>query len=163
MDSKAKIGLLIGLVILFFIVFVLNGLPGIGDARESDKLLKFVDSEPLGIIPEMPPEAFPPTRVPEQPPKDTPPPKDQQRFRVQLLATTLPDEIDNSVELVKQAWPKIHVVRKGDNLTDIAKRYYGPKEGNRRANIKRIFEGNQKSLKSPNKIYPGQKLIIPSL
>jgi hypothetical protein len=163
MDSKAKIGLLIGLVILFFIVFVLNGLPLIGDARESDELPKFVDSEPLGIIPEMPPEVFPPTRVPEQPPKDTPLPKGQLRFRVQLLSTTLPDEIGNLVEPVKQARPKIHVVRKGDNLADIAKRYYGPKEGNKRASIKRIFEANHKLLKSPDTIYPGQKLIIPSL
>ena len=163
MDSKAKIGLLICLVILFYIVFVLNGLLHIGDTRESDELSKFVDSETLGIIPEIPPEAFPTTRVPEQPPKDAPLPKDQQLLPVQLLATTLQDEIDNSVEPVKQAWPKIHVVRKGDNLSDIAKRYYGSKEGNRRASIKRIFEANHKSLKSPNKIFPGQKLIIPSL
>ena len=72
-------------------------------------------------------------------------------------------DIDNSVEPMKQAWPKIHIVRKGDNLADIAKRYYGPREGNRKANIKRIFEANHKTLKSPDKIYPGQKLIIPSL
>ena len=84
MDSKTKIGLLIGLVILFFIVFMLNGLPRIGDARESDELPMFVDSEPLGIIPEMPPEVFQPKRVSKQHPKDTPPPKDQQQFRVEL-------------------------------------------------------------------------------
>ncbi|MFC1795325.1 LysM peptidoglycan-binding domain-containing protein [Planctomycetota bacterium] len=58
---------------------------------------------------------------------------------------------------------KVHIVCKGDNLADIAKKFYGPKEGNRRTNIKRIFEANSKSLKSPDKIYPGQKLIIPEL
>ena len=163
MDPKVKIGLLIGLVILFFVAFMLKGLPGIGDVEESDEQSVFVDSEPLGIIPEMPPEASLPTRVPEQSPKDNPPPKDQQQYQIQLLATTLPDEIDNSVKPVKQTWPKIHVVREGDNLSDIAKRYYGPKKGNRKANIKKIFEANHKSLESPDKIYPGQELIIPSL
>ena len=163
MASEVKIGLLIGLVIVFVIAFVLNGLPRFGDARESDESPKFVDSSPPGIIPEMHPEALPPTRVPEHPPKEIPPPKDKQRFRVQMLGTTLLDETDNSVEPVKPAWPKIHIVRKGDNLADIAKRYYGPKEGNRIANIKKIFKANHKALKSPDKIYPGQKLIIPSL
>jgi LysM repeat protein len=162
-DSKAKIGLLICLVILFFIVFVFNSLIHVDDTRESDELPKFVDSEPLGIIPKMPPEAFPTTRVTQQLSKDTPQPKDQQRLPVQLLATTLSEDIDNSVEPMKQAWPTIHIVRKGDNLADIAKRYYGPREGNRKANIKRIFEANHKTLNSPDKIYPGQKLIIPSL
>ncbi|MEA3225837.1 MAG: LysM peptidoglycan-binding domain-containing protein, partial [Planctomycetota bacterium] len=67
------------------------------------------------------------------------------------------------LEPVQPAWPKVHVVRKGDSLADIAKRYYGPKEGNRRANVLRIFESNRRLLKSPDKIYPGQKLVIPSL
>jgi len=60
-------------------------------------------------------------------------------------------------------WPKVHIVCKGDNLADIAKKFYGPKEGNRMANVKKIFEANSKLLESPNKIYPGQKLIIPPL
>ncbi|MGD8500818.1 MAG: LysM peptidoglycan-binding domain-containing protein [Phycisphaerales bacterium] len=163
MGSEAKIGLLIGLVIVFVIAFVLNGLSRFGDARESDPPPKLADSDPLGIIPEIPAEVFPPARVPERPPKETPPPEGKQQFRVQLPGKTSPRKTDNPVEPVKQAWPKVHVVRKGDNLADIAKRYYGPKEGNRIANIKRIFEVNHKALKSPDKIYPGQKLIIPSL
>jgi LysM repeat protein len=56
-----------------------------------------------------------------------------------------------------------YVVRKGDNLADLAKKFYGPKEGNKRANIKRIFEANRGLLDSPDEIYPGQKLIIPPL
>ena len=142
---------------------MLSGLLGINDVKDNDESPKFVDNEPLGIIPEMPPEVFPPMRVPEQPPKDILLPKDQQQLRVELLATTLSNEIGNSVEPVTQAWPKIHVVRKGDTLADIAKSYYGPEEGNRRANITGIFKANHQSLKSPDKIYPGQKLIIPSL
>lgn len=163
MSSEAKIGLLIGLVIVFVIAFVLNGLSRFGDARESEPQPKLVDDNPPGILPEMPPEVFPPAQVTRRPAKETPPAEDGQRYRVQLPGTTSPDKTDNSVEPVKQAWPKVHVVRKGDNLADIAKRYYGPKEGNRIASVQRIFEANHKALKSPDEIYPGQKLIIPSL
>ncbi len=41
--------------------------------------------------------------------------------------------------------------------------YYGAREGNRRANVRRIFESNRNQLESPDKIFPGQKLVIPSL
>ncbi|MHC4425888.1 MAG: LysM peptidoglycan-binding domain-containing protein [Planctomycetota bacterium] len=160
MGSETKVGLLIGLVIVFVIAFVLNGLPRFGDARDSDESPK---SDPPGVTREMPPEVFPPRRVTKRPAAETPPPKAKKQFRGQLPGTASAYEPDNSVEPVKQAWPKIHVVRKGDNLADIAKTYYGPKEGNRMANIKRIFKANHKTLKSPDEIYPGQKLIIPSL
>jgi LysM repeat protein len=48
-------------------------------------------------------------------------------------------------------------------LAEIAKKFYGSEEGNKKVNVKRIFEANKKLLESPDKIYPGQKLIIPSL
>jgi LysM repeat protein len=64
---------------------------------------------------------------------------------------------------VKQTWPKVHIVCRGENLAGIAKKFYGPIEGNRKVNIKRIFEANHKALESPDKIYPGQKLFIPPL
>ena len=51
---------------------------------------------------------------------------------------------------------RIHTVAKGDNLSKIAKHYYG------NANEwKRIFEANKDVLKDPDKIFPGQKLQIP--
>jgi nucleoid-associated protein YgaU len=49
-----------------------------------------------------------------------------------------------------------YVVAKGDNLSKIAKRFYG------NANEwRRIFEANRDILKDPDKIYPDQKLVIP--
>ena len=96
-------------------------------------------------------------------PEETPRPDDKERFQVTLPETTSPDETENQTEPVKQVWPKVYIVCKGDNLADIAKKFYGPKEGNRKASVKRIFQANNESLKSPDKIYPGQKLIIPSL
>jgi LysM repeat protein len=163
MASNAKIGLLLGLVVIFVIVFVINGLSGFGNARDGDDLPPIVVIDPTGIKPDIMSKAFPPRRVPERHPEEIPPPENKEHFRSQPPGTTSPDEIDNNTETLKQVWPKIHVVCKGDNLADIAKKFYGPKEGNRRANIKRIFEANIKALESPDKIYPGQELIIPPL
>jgi nucleoid-associated protein YgaU len=64
---------------------------------------------------------------------------------------------------VKYAAPKIYIVGEGDNLSDIAKKYYGELEGNRLINITRIFEANKKVLNSPDDIFVGQRLVIPSL
>lgn len=51
-----------------------------------------------------------------------------------------------------------YVVKSGDNLSKIAKEYYG------NANeYPVIFEANEPMLKDPNKIYPGQVLRIPPL
>jgi len=62
---------------------------------------------------------------------------------------------------IKPTWPKIYVVSEGDYLAGIAKKFYGPEEGNRKININRIFEANRKLLRLPDEIYVGQKLIIP--
>lgn len=49
-----------------------------------------------------------------------------------------------------------HDVKSGDNLSKIAKTYYGD------ANMyPLIFEANRPMLSHPDKIYPGQKLRIP--
>jgi nucleoid-associated protein YgaU len=163
MTSNAKIGLLLGLVVIFIIIFVINGLSDIKDATDRDDLSEIVTIEPIGIKPDILPEDFPSGRVPERHPEETLTQMDKERFQTQPLETISPDETDNSNEPVRQVWPKVHVVLEGDSLAEIAKKFYGRKEGNRRANIKRIFEANSELLESPNKIYPGQKLVIPSL
>jgi nucleoid-associated protein YgaU len=51
---------------------------------------------------------------------------------------------------------KIHTVKAGETLSAIAKKYYG------NANqYMKIFEANKDKLKDPNKILPGQELVIP--
>jgi nucleoid-associated protein YgaU len=63
----------------------------------------------------------------------------------------------------KPALSKIYTVSDGDTLADIAKMFYGPEEGNKRANIAKIFEANRQLLKTVDDIYVGQKLAIPPL
>lgn len=50
----------------------------------------------------------------------------------------------------------IHTVRRGDNLSKLALRYYGS-----RFAWKRIYEANRDIIKNPNLIFIGQKLVIP--
>jgi LysM repeat protein len=51
---------------------------------------------------------------------------------------------------------RIHKVVAGDTLSKIAKQYYG--NGN---DYMKIFNANKDKLKDPDKIFPGQELIIP--
>lgn len=51
---------------------------------------------------------------------------------------------------------KFHIVRRGENLSAISKQYYGSPN-----KWRQIIEANPKTLKDPNKIAPGMKLIIP--
>ena len=59
--------------------------------------------------------------------------------------------------------PKFYIVCDGDNLSAIAKKCYGPEEGNKNVNVDRIFKANRRILRSPDEIYVGWKLIIPPL
>lgn len=62
-----------------------------------------------------------------------------------------------SVEIA-QPEAKFHTVVSGDNLSRIAKQFYG--DANK---YPAIFEANKPMLKHPDKIYPGQVLRIPAL
>jgi nucleoid-associated protein YgaU len=64
---------------------------------------------------------------------------------------------------VKPAPSRTYVVGEGDNLAVIAQKFYGPEEGNRKVNVDRIFKANLGLLESPDEVFVGQKLTIPSL
>ncbi|MFQ6113741.1 MAG: LysM peptidoglycan-binding domain-containing protein [bacterium] len=75
-------------------------------------------------------------------------------------------EIDLTAGVEKEALVKIlpkrmtdfqyYTVQKGDWLSKIAKKFYGDV-----MKYSEIFEANQKIIKNPNLIYPGQRLRIP--
>ena len=52
--------------------------------------------------------------------------------------------------------PKFHTVQSGDTLSKIAKEVYGDANA-----YNRIFDANKPMLSDPDKIYPGQVLVIP--
>lgn len=54
--------------------------------------------------------------------------------------------------------PRTYEVKKGDSLSKIAKRVYG--DGGK---WRQIFDANTDKLDDPDKIFPGQILVIPPL
>ena len=58
---------------------------------------------------------------------------------------------------------KTYIVKSGENLATIAKKVYGPEEGNRFAVINKLFEANRNTMSSADDVQIGQKLVIPSL
>ncbi|MHC4167179.1 MAG: LysM peptidoglycan-binding domain-containing protein [Planctomycetota bacterium] len=173
MASEAKIGLLLGLVIIFVIAFVLNELPRFGYATDSEPPDSTGSAEPAGLGANLRDhlEANSPAekQVVSSSHEDT---SEEPATYVSLpVIPAIPPEppmaggsgvtVHESVK--KVASDVYYVVAEGDNLADIAKKFYGPIEGNRRANVLRIFMANRKSLASPHKIRIGQKLVIPRL
>ncbi|HUV62680.1 MAG TPA: LysM peptidoglycan-binding domain-containing protein [Sedimentisphaerales bacterium] len=214
MTSDAKIGLLLGLIFIFVIAFIINGLPrfqAVANNSELTTTMVSAQNGTLGIggnerrIQEgfdwpTPASELPRTNV-EMPIEE----KEDIRFTMKLPQKTSliqeplivePSITEPAVEQVakdvepspaqpaeqaapplspqekarsrkikplKPAGPKEYVVAEGDTLGGIAKKVYGPDEGNKNTNITRIFEANRQILKSPDDISIGQKLTIPSL
>ncbi len=178
MTSDAKIGLLLGLVFIFIIAFIINGLPRFRSNTNNNELTtNMVNSQndSIGIAAKerKAQEAFNRTeRNNKEPADEVQPPSDNQgkiRYQVQLSKDDpVVEAADDKVRIkkpspVKPDLPKIYVVSKGDNLAVIAQKFYGPEKGNKKINVARIFEANRKLLKSPDEVYEGQKLIIPLL
>jgi len=196
MTSDAKIGLLLGLVFIFVIAFIINGLPRFHRATNNSELttnmVSLQNGSPgIAAKERKAQEVFNWAEASEKPSVEEvqSPSQDNYgvRFEMQLPESTsvvkdisfmeTADEVEpvtsapitdkktevRKPEPPKPAWPKIYVISEGDNLADIAKKFYGVLEGNKRKNIIRIFEANRKLLKSADEIYIGQKLIIPLL
>lgn len=204
MTSDAKIGLLLGLVFIFVIAFVINGLPRFRSATNGSEMTTNMvssqnNTQPIGTRERQAPGVFDWTeQTNEQTYEETHPPLEQKedvRFKIQLpndisvAKDTSIMEIDDEVESTvskpvepapaaqipeekievkkprpaRPARPKVYVVGDGDTLADIAKKFYGPEEGNKRANIAKIFEANHQLLKTVDAIYVGQELAIPPL
>jgi nucleoid-associated protein YgaU len=217
MTSDAKIGLLLGLVFIFIIAFIINGLPKLRGETDSNELTtNMVRNDPpgLGASGRADEVLNPPPQAPQRPLFDpartfstddanirysaplmngilgrqntaeneigpigpvlvsgekqsvSPPvtPYDRQTEpKTTELKTTDPLRPTEPAKPIKPSGLKTYVVSSGDTLATIAKKFYGPEEGNRRANVAKIFEANRKLLKSADAIFVGQEIIIPAL
>ncbi|MBN2316870.1 MAG: LysM peptidoglycan-binding domain-containing protein [Sedimentisphaerales bacterium] len=176
MAKDAKIGSLIGLALIFIIAFVINGFTRSGrtanksgpSSARADNTLNVEATEPvvggMSILP----------TPNENEVEDRPTPMDNGVIDANsFLPPTepnVPEPITNENTETPQPDTQrpslsnvIYTVCEGDNLADIAKKFYGPKEGNRKANVLRIFLANRNVLTSPHDLRIGQKLVIPPL
>jgi len=187
MTSDAKIGLLLGLVFIFAIAFIINGLPNFRGGKNNNELTSTMFNsynEGLGLAakerkvieqnePIMKYPAFVPrpgaesdTRVEMPLPKNVSDKKETLQVKKVSPPKNLPvvkSKEKGKTLTQKPTLPKSYIVAAGDNLSAIAKKFYGKDEGNRIKNVIRIFEANPNTLKSADEIYEGQKIIIPPL
>ncbi len=224
MTSDAKIGLLLGLVFIFIIAFIINGLPKLRGQTDSNELTtNMVRNDPPGLgawerradevlnpPPQMPQRSaeqqrllfdpahtfaaddanirytaplmngiigrqntaenaigpIGPVLVGGEKQSVSPPlaPNDRQTEpKTTELKTTDSLRPTDPVKPITPSGLKTYVVSTGDTLATIAKKFYGPEEGNRRANVTRIFEANRRLLKSADAIFVGQEIVIPAL
>ena len=171
MAKDAKIGSLIGLVLIFIVAFVINGFTRSGRTTEDDAPSTATADNTRAI--DTGEHDFANWSPREQVEDDLPTDGTGDIRSVASLpetAPTVPETIvdrDTEVSESDVTQPSLskvyYTVCEGDNLADIAKRFYGPEEGNKRANILRLFLANQKVLTSPHEIFVGQKLLIPPL
>lgn len=183
MTSDAKIGLLLGLVFIFLIAFIINGLPRFRKGPSNNELTTNMVSsqnDPPGIGARERDVIDPIESITEDTYNVYTVSADEQDTRFTTSVPNGPSWAEDTGEFETTAYdvsapttgnsenkavtvPKIYVVKEGDSLTVVAQKVYGSEEGSKPTNITRIFEANRKLLKSRDRIYVGQKLIIPPL
>ncbi len=182
MTSDTKIGLLLGLIFIFVIAFVINGLPRF-DQTQGPNELSYVLADYPDASPDLGAKEQKAHRYMENryPLLHTEPTVQGQEGSlgvdpaVQDQANTVVNDLQNAPILTQNpnllqrqlshkvaSWPKVWEVKDGDNLGKIGKRFYGSEKGNTVASIQRIFEANKDILTSPDAVKPGQQLIIPA-
>jgi len=180
MTSDAKIGLLLGLVFIFIIAFIINGLPTFRSASPGNELTEHMrnssgDSVAIGErmkniqIPGGPRAAqgsVENMRYNEPPAGPVLPVRQYEPMGPEMPSDWRPipqgPEPVPSVSVMPMR-PKVHVVTDGETLSSIAKKHYGPVEGNKLAVIEMIFNANRNKLDSVHDIVVGQKLVIPPM
>ena len=164
MAADVKIGLLLSLVFVFVLAFVLNSAPHSGERKGSNDLAPVVGGGAPGIKPKIPSEALLPGPVSQGPAGGTTTTEAGERYRTVLPEGAASERNSNDIEPAKPApTPVRYIVCGGDSLAYIARKFYGPQEGNRQENVMKIFEANRGLLKSPDEIDVGQELVIPPL
>jgi nucleoid-associated protein YgaU len=189
MTSDAKIGLLLGLVFIFIIAFLINGLPDFTEAGGNNELTTNMvaspESEDIGLAAqERKITKRTVTKKTELYPQQQPNEKSAVNKEVKKdvrFETELPGTSSSAVERLtkrnkstgftgeqgdvayEKDFPVKYTVKSGDSLALIAKKFYGEQAGNKLENIEKIFKANSKNLGSMDEIYVGQELVIPSL
>jgi nucleoid-associated protein YgaU len=142
MRKDLKIGTLIGSVLAAFAAIWLATRPSLcTEAR----LLQTDSTQPAQVQEQ---QFFPAEHSPAKPSADIQP-------KSMASAPSTPQQTRTSQSNPEPA-VKIHVVEKGQTLSDIAYKYYGSA-----GKWRKIFEANRSILKDENTVIPGMRLTIP--
>lgn len=82
--------------------------------------------------------------------------KDQMWNEIKRVGGENPSDIEADIKITNHSYYAKHTVDRGDSLSKIAKEYHGDPMA-----YKTIFAANTDTLDDPNKIFPGQELVIP--
>ena len=156
MTSDAKIGLLLGLVFIFIIAFLINGLPSFSKGADNNELtgtMVGLQNNPPGIGTREREVINRRESVEKRAPRVARRPTSEPniRFKTELpKSPSVVKETKKAIEIKpsKPTLPKIYVIVEGDSLAVIAEKCYGSKAGNKKINITRIFDANRKRLES---------------
>lgn len=187
MTSDAKAGLLLGLVFLFVIAFIVNGVPVITNAQSGNELtgamIAINENQTIGnnerdvairyhapLLNSNGSETITANNTQQTPPAGQPqienpvaivPPVNNIPEKTPERKITPPAK---SIRTVKNT-PLVekYTVKSNDNLGKIAIKVYGKDLGNKTENVNKIFKANQGKLKNEHELFPGQVLIIPPI
>jgi len=193
MTSEAKIGLLLGLVFIFIIAFIINGLPSFWNKSDSGEVAVATESQEdtavgIGVNERKAGEAIeriePGTavnsngvvvetqgnsdvRFVSEAPKGVTNASANAELKPVTATQTLPanagEQTSDVQQVSMQPEKQTYVVCSGDSLYTIAKKFYGASEAGKKSTTNLIFNANRNILKSPSKLQIGQKLVIPPL
>ncbi|MBC6992604.1 LysM peptidoglycan-binding domain-containing protein [Neolewinella lacunae] len=82
--------------------------------------------------------------------------KDLMWDEIKRIGGENPSDVEADIKVRNRTAYAHHTVEKGDSLSKIAKEYLGEAMA-----YKAIFAANTHTLDDPNKIFPGQELVIP--
>lgn len=174
MHKDLKIGLVLGLILVTFVILRLVTDPRLGTKARMEQ----ADSELMTDTPAAPPITETITSQPtdknfdsmslqtEQPENEinnpvtnstrivNVKPENRDNADISLSSENKQSQVPEQDEIIKPQ--KFHIVTKGQTLSDIAYKYYGAA-----SKWQKIFNANRNVLSDPDKLQPGMKLIIP--
>jgi nucleoid-associated protein YgaU len=168
MTTDAKVGLLLGLVFIFIIAFLINGLPNFLKASSNSEFVRAsaADFQKRSVIIGAQTHHAVEDSTVGAPLRVSEPPMGERvvhDFSKQIVEPVSSSEIRRPSSGETKADIKTYIVQPGDNLGKIAKKIYGSELGNKIITVQEIFLTNKQNLKSPDSIIPGQELLIPAL
>ena len=116
------------------------------------------EQRPVSVIPRSPEPNVPPQQPAPSAPQVTPPVETPPREAVVAAEKPAEGVSDSTVheQTEKIETQRFYIVRRGDTLSKISAKYYGSA-----GQWRKILEANKQTLTNPDKLTPGQKLIIP--